>query len=83
MEFMKLKNIISQMKILLDGQMSRPDSTKENINEHKEKEIQNISSGKQMWEMRLKITTSSLWDDVKQFLKARITGGRMEIKLKK
>lgn len=36
-----------------------------------------------MWEMRLKITTSSLWDDVKQFLKSRITGGRMEIKLKK
>lgn len=42
MEFMKLKNIISQMKILLDGQMSRPDSTEENINEHKQKEIQNI-----------------------------------------
>lgn len=48
MEFMKLKNIVSQMKNLLDGQKSRPDSTKENINEHKEKEIQNIPSGKQM-----------------------------------
>ena len=71
------------MKILLDGYKSRPDSTKESINEHKEKEIQNIPSGKQMWEMRLKITTSSLWDDVKQFLKARITGGGTEIKLKK
>ena len=42
MEFMKLKTKISQMKILLDGQMSRPDSTKENINEHKQKEIQFI-----------------------------------------
>lgn len=83
MEFMKLKNIISQMKILLDGQKSRPDSTKENINERKETEIQNIPSGKQMWEERLKIMTSSLWDDIKQFLKERITGGGTEIKLKK
>lgn len=83
MEFMKLKNIISQMKILLDGQKSRPDSTKENINERKEIEIQNIPSGKQTWEVRLKIMTSSLWDDIKQFLKERITGGGTEIKLKK
>ena len=83
MEFMKLKNIISQMKILIDGQKSRPDSTKENINERKEIEIQNIPSGKQMWEVRLKIMTGSLWDDIKQFLKERITGGGTEIKLKK
>lgn len=31
----------------------------------------------------MKIMTSSLWDDIKQFLKERITGGGTEIKLKK
>lgn len=56
------ENTVSEMKILLNRQAFGLHFTDKNISKHSKRAIQNIPTGKQRWERRIKITTSSLWE---------------------
>lgn len=80
MEFMELKNTISELKILCNGQ-KRLHLIKENTSEHEDRAIQNIETEKQ------KLSRETENDDQQsvepQFLKERLKREGIEIKLKK